>query len=136
MIVKCNTTPEEIIHTGIAYYSQLGYETQHAITEDGELCMQVRKNSWIRNATGTSYALQMVVHKVDDQSYELIAGWSKWADKVIVGFIATFIAFGVLLIPTMVGINHQRKMPSECLSHIAKVLKAYHPECTAYHVVS
>lgn len=135
MIVKCNTTPEEIIHTGKAFYSRLGYETQSAMTEDGDLCMQVRKTSVLRSMTGTSYALQLVVRKKDDNCYELTAGWSNWADKLIVGTVATFVAFGFLIIPTCIGINHQRKMPTECLNHIADVLKAYHPECVAYHIV-
>ena len=135
MIVKCNTSPEEIINTGKAYYSRLGFETQSAMTESGDLCMQVRKTSLLRNMTGTSYALQLVVKKVDDNSYELTAGWSKWADKVIVGTVATFVAFGFLIIPTCIGISRQAKMPTECLNHISDVLKAYHPECIAYHVV-
>ena len=135
MYVKCNTTPEEIIETARAYYSQLGYDTQMAITENGDLCMLAKKDGLLRNVTGTSYALQLVVRRVEDDAYELTAGWSKWADKLVVGFIATFVAFGVLIIPTVVGINHQRKMPSECLKYLASVLKAYHPECIAYHRV-
>ena len=135
MYVKCNTTPEEIIETARAYYSQLGYDTQMAITENGDLCMQAKKDGLLRNVTGTSYALQLVVRRVEDDAYELTAGWSKWADKLVVGFVATFVAFGVLIIPTIVGINHQRKMPSECLKYVASVLKAYHPECIAYHRV-
>lgn len=135
MIVKCNATPSEIIETGKAYYTQLGYETKYAMTENGDMCLQVRKSSWLRNATGTAYALQMVVHRTADDSYELIAGWSKWADKVVVGFVASFVALGVLIIPTCVGINRQLKMPTECLNHISNVLKAYYPECIAYHVV-
>ena len=135
MIVKCNTTPEEIIEIGKTYYAQQDFETQTAITENGDLCMQVKKGGWFRNATGTSYALQMVVHKTGENTYELVTGWSKWADKVIVGFIATFIAFGVLLIPTCIGIDRQRRMPIECLNNVSQVLKAYHPECVTYNVV-
>ena len=97
--------------------------------------MQVKKTGLVRNLTGTSYALQMVVHKKEDGSCLLTAGWSKWADKIIVGAVATFVAFGFLLVPTVIGASKQYKMPTECLNNVAAALKAHDPECIAYHVV-
>ena len=82
-----------------------------------------------------SYAFRLVVRRTKDNSYELSAGWGKWADKVIVGGIAVFIAFGVLVIPTCVGIINQIRLPKQCLDYVSQALKLAHPECRIYQVV-
>jgi len=109
-----------------------GYEVQDIITESGELGLQAKKSGWIRKCSGTSYAIQLVVKQCSDSRYVVTAGWGEWLAKGTVVFVATFIAFGFLLIPALVGIVNQKNLPDKCLSHVADTISRRHALCKVF----
>ena len=102
--------------------------------KDGSPCVQARKSSWIRNATGTSYAVQIVARDVYPGTIRVSAGWGKWIDKVLVGGFATFIALGVLIVPVIVGTIKQKNLPEKALNTLRDTLGVTHPECKVFRL--
>ena len=132
-IIVCNTTSEqEIIHAARTYFLNEGYEIQDVIAESGEIGLQARKSNWLRNCSGTSYALQVLVKKQSDSTYEVSAGWGEWFKKGTVVFVATFIAFGVLIIPALIGMTNQSKLPERCLNYISTKISIQNSACQIY----
>ena len=134
-IIVCSTTSEqEIINAAKEYFGSEGFEYQDVITENGEVGVQARKTGLIRKCTGTSYALQVMVKKCDNNKYEITAGWGEWLSKGAVVMVATFVAFGILIIPAMFGIMSQCSLPSECLDSITNRVSCQNPICKVYEL--
>ena len=137
MIINCdNITAEAILERAKSYFAREEFEVQDVVTESGEVGIQARKTSWYRNITGTSYAAQIIVKKLGENRYEVTAGWGKWLDKGVVAIVATFVAFGVLIIPTLIGIRNQLKLPTECLDYVANGLSAQYNNCRCFYVAA
>ena len=132
-IIVCNTTSEqEIIHAARTYFLSEGFEVQDVVAEGGEIGLQARKSSWLRNCSGTSYALQVLVKKKTDNTYVITAGWGEWFKKGTVAFVATFVAFGFLLIPSMIGMANQNKLPDNCLNYVSSRIAMQNSLCQVF----
>ena len=132
-IVCYTTSNNEIVNAAKEYFLSEGYEIQDIITENGEIGIQARKTSWLRKCSGTSYAMQVIVKEHDNYRYEITAGWGEWLSKGTVVFVATFIAFGFLLIPAVVGMVNQKNLPQKCLDYTTNRIKTRHPLCRIYN---
>ena len=136
-VVVCSTISEqEIIHEARKYFLSEGFEVQDVITERGEIGLQARKSSWLRKCSGTSYALQVLVKKQSNNAYEVTAGWGEWFSKGAVAFVATFVAFGVLLVPALIGMANQKSLPDKCLDHVSKNILRQNALCYVYKEVA
>ena len=132
-VIVCSTTSEtEIINAAKKYFRENNFEYQDVITENGDIGVQARKTGLIRKCTGTSYALQVVVRKQAENRYEITAGWGEWLSKGAVVLVATFVAFGVLIIPALFGLANQNALPGECLDSIANTVAYQNPFCNVY----
>jgi len=49
-------------------------------------------------------------------------GAGRWADKAVVGGIATFVTLGILLVPVSIGTWQQAKMPERIFGYITEYL--------------
>ena len=133
IIVKCkNTSENEVINIARNYFRNHNYEYQNAMTDNGDICIQAKKSNWIRSLTGTNYAIQLVVHRRDDETIEITAGWGSWFGKSSVILFATFIAFWWLAIPASVGFANQAQLPSTTLDAISATLTSCHSDCYIY----
>lgn len=133
-LIVCSTTSEqEIINAAKKYFISKNFEVQNVITENGEIGIQARKTSWVRKCSGTSYALQVVVKKQSENRYEITAGWGEWVSKGAVALVATFIAFGFLIIPTVIGMVNQKNLPEKCLDSIACEVIKQNTLCYVYN---
>ena len=133
MYIVCeSTSADEIIAIAKRYLIADDFEVQEALDDAGNLCLQGRKTSLLRNVSGTSYAIQLQVHQRNDGSYVLSAGWGKWMDKVLVGGIATFVAFGFMLIPVIIGGVIQKKLPQKLLSEIYDKIQLKYPDSRVF----
>jgi hypothetical protein len=132
-IIVCNTTSEqEIIQAARNYFLCEDFEVQDVVAESGEIGLQARKSSWLRNCSGTSYALQVLVKKQTDNTYVITAGWGEWFKKGTVAFVATFVAFGFLIIPTLLGMANQSKLPDRCLNYVSSRIAMQNSLCQVY----
>lgn len=131
--IICNTTStEQIIGAAKQFFISNGYEIQDIMTPGGVVGIQARKTNFLRKVSGTSYALQVIVEKKGISEYEVTAGWGEWLGKSAVVAIATFVAFGFLIVPATVGIVNQAKLPKKALDNIGATVSAYNPVCAVY----
>ena len=128
-------TAESIVGLVKEYFSNNDFEYEAALNSSGNQCIQARKSNWLRNASGTSYALLVEVKKNNDSSYIVTAGHGKWADKMVVGGVATFVAFGFLIIPVVIGAVRQIRLPGNLLNYVKGQLAVKHPNCSAYNLI-
>lgn len=131
-IVCSTTSAQEILGVAKRYFDINDFEVQDIITENGDVGIQARKTSWLRKCSGTSYALQIVVSKKDGNRYVVSAGWGEWLAKGTVVLVATFIAFGFLIIPAMFGIVNQKNLPDRCLDYVTSTVVARNALCKVY----
>jgi len=132
-IVCSTTSAQKIINAAREYFIEKGFEIQDIITENGEIGLQARKTSWLRKCSGTSYALQIIVKERSNNRYVVTAGWGEWIAKGSVVLFATFIAFGILIIPAMIGMANQASLPDNCLEYVTSSISAQNPLCLVYN---
>ncbi|MBQ7364772.1 MAG: hypothetical protein IJW46_04165 [Clostridia bacterium] len=131
--IVCSTTSEqEIINAARTYFLEEGFDIQDVITENGEIGIQARKSSWIRKCSGTSYALQVIVSHPSENRYVVTAGWGEWFLKSTVATFATFIALWWMIIPSVVGMVNQAKLPNACLDRMSATVAEQNPQCRIY----
>lgn len=131
-VVSPEVTPEEIISIARRYLLSEDFEVQDALDDKGNLCIQGKKTNLLRKVSGTDYAIQLQVEHRADGSYVLNAGWGQWLSKVVTGGIYTFVAFGFMIVPVIVGSVTQKKLPQKLLDEIQDKLMLKYPESHIY----
>ena len=131
-IISQTTSTEQIIRAAREYFVKNGYEIRNVRTEDGKIGIQAKKTNLVRKCSGTSYALQVIVDKKGIDEYEITAGWGEWLGKSTVMAVATFVAFGFLVIPAAIGMANQAKLPKKVLESITSTISVCNPDCKVY----
>ena len=127
MYVVCDQiSAEEIVSIARDYLLSNNFEVQDALDEAGNLCLQGKKSNMLRKVAGMDYAVQLQVQYRTDGSYVLNAGWGRWLSRVLGGTVYTFVAFGFMIIPVIMGTVTQRRLPKKLLEDLQiKILQKY-----------
>lgn len=112
-----NKKLEDVLPSVQAWLEVDGYKCQEFKLKTGEYVLQIRKTGFWRNLVGMGTALNVVFHKMGEDTFNIEIGEGRWLDKAVVGTIS-LIALWPLIPFVGYGIYLQANLPNRIFEHI------------------